>query len=448
MKQRAFPKDFLWGASTAAHQVEGNNTNQWSEWEKANAKRLATNAHSRLMVDAKKYLGWDVDWESVKSQAKRPENYISGNAADHYRRYKADFAALEQLHMNAFRFSIEWSRIEPEPGRWNEREIEHYRQYLQELHRQGIEPVVTLWHWTLPVWFAARGGFEHRGNIRYFERFIAKIADELGDDFVYVTLLNEPNVYMYASYLVGQWPPERRSALLAFKVYYNLQIAHKRGYMLLKRQRPNMEVGIAFALGDMQPAQPHNILSRFSAAAAAYMQNWWYLNRISRQLDFIGVNYYMTTYVTWRGAMHYPQTPKSDAGWYMEPRGLERVLLATWKRYHKPIIITENGLADGADRYRKWWLEQTIEAMQAALAKGADLRGYLHWSLLDNFEWSFGWWPKFGLIEVDRTTMKRTIRPSAKWLAAYLQRLNTTETRIVTEAPAPKLRQSSQRHGR
>jgi len=451
MKHRAFPEGFLWGASTAAHQVEGNNTNQWSEWEKANAKYLAANAYSRLMIDAKKYLGWDVDWEAVKSRAERPENYISGDAADHYRRYKDDFMILKQLNLNAFRFSIEWSRIEPEEGKWDEDEIEHYRRYLHELKQQGIEPIVTLWHWTVPVWFAERGGFERQENVRYFERFITKIADELGDDFSYVTLLNEPNVYVYASYLIGQWPPEKRSALMAIKVYHNLQIAHKRGYAMLKQRHPAMKIGIAFALGDMQPAQPRNMLSRLVATVAAYMQNWWYLNRISKELDFIGVNYYMTTYFTWRGVMQYSQAPKSDAGWHMEPKDLERVLLATWKRYRKPIIITENGLADGGDVHRQWWLEQTIEAMQAALAKGVDLRGYLHWSLLDNFEWSFGWWPKFGLVAVDRKTMKRVVRPSAKWFADFIKQTaakstNTNGTEL--RAPAPKQQQLSRRHGK
>jgi beta-glucosidase len=417
-----FRKDFLWGASTAAHQVEGDAHNQWSEWERANAQRLAATAHHRLLSVAKKYLGWDVAWEDVKAVAENPENYISGNGVEHYRRYKEDFALLKGLNMNAFRFSIEWSRIEPEEGKWDAEEIEHYRQYIAELKRLGIEPVVTLWHWTMPVWFTGKGGFEKRQNIRYFERFVAKVADELGGELTYVIPLNEPNVYVFASYLIGQWPPERRNVALGLRVYHNLMIAHRRMYLVLKHRYPHIQVGIATALGDVQPAAPRNPFSHFAAGTMAYIQNWWFLDRIRGTLDFVGVNYYMTSYITWRGRAQYPPSPKSDAGWYMEPAGIGRILTATWQRYRRPIIITENGLADAQDKYRKWWLEETIAAMRRALASGVDLRGYLHWSLLDNFEWAFGWWPKFGLVAVDRKTMKRTIRPSARWLAGQIKR--------------------------
>ena len=423
MAKQGFPEDFLWGASTAAHQVDGGTHNQWSEWERANAERLAAGAYTRLRVVAKKYMGWDIAWDDIASAAAAPENYISGKGVAHYERYKEDFKILQQLNMNAFRFSIEWSRIEPEEGVWDKKELEHYRQYLAELKRLGIEPVVTLWHWTVPTWFAGKDGFERRRNLRYFNRFVAKVATEFGDGLRYVIPLNEPNVYAYTSYLIGQWPPERHNVVLGLRVYRNLVVAHRQAYKVLKEICPNIQVGIATALGDMQPAQPHNILSRFMTVTMAYMQNWWYLNRIRKQLDFLGVNYYMTSYITWRGTMYYPQGPKSDAGWYMEPQGIRRVLEAAWGRYRKPLIVTENGLADAADKHRQWWLEQTLEALQLARAHGVDVRGYLHWSLLDNFEWSFGWWPKFGLVAVDRTTMKRTTRPSARWFAKQIKLL-------------------------
>lgn len=416
-----FGKDFLWGASTAAHQVEGNTHNQWAAWEEANAERLAKNACERLVL-AKKYLGWDVVWDDVKLAVENPANYRSGSGVEHYTRYKKDLALLKELHMNALRFSIEWSRIEPEEGKWDAEGIEHYRQYIAELKRLGIEPVATLWHWTMPVWFTDKGGFEKRQNIRYFERFVAKVADELSGELTYVIPLNEPNVYVFASYLIGQWPPERRNVALGLRVYHNLMIAHRRTYRVLKQKYPDMQVGIATALGDIQPAVPQNPLSRLAATVMAYTQNWWFLDRIRRQLDFIGVNYYMTSYISWRGSTRYPAGPKSDAGWYMEPGGIERILTATWRRYHKPLIVTENGVADAGDKYRKWWLQETISAMQRACATGVDLRGYLHWSLLDNFEWSFGWWPKFGLVAVDRATMKRTVRPSARWFAEQIKK--------------------------
>ncbi len=412
MKQQAFPKNFLWGASTAAHQVEGGNYNHWTKWEQANATRLAATAEQRY--------GWMPSWPNIKDAASMPENYISGNGVEHYGRYKEDFALLKQLNMNAFRFSIEWSRIEPEEGKWNEQEIAHYRQYLQELQRQGIEPVVTLWHWTMPVWFVDKGDFEKRRNIQYFERFVAKVTAELGEHFTYVTLLNEPNVHMSESYLRGIRPPNRHRPLQAVRVYYHLVLAHRHAYQIMKQLKPKLLVGIAFALSDIRPARRRNVLDRLAVGAMCYGANWWFLNRIHDQLDFIGVNYYFTSYVSWRGRLHNPDSPKSDLGWYMEPSRLGGILTDAWQRYHKPLMVTENGLADAKDASRKWWLEESVAALQRALKSGVDLRGYLHWSLLDNFEWEQGYWPEFGLIAVDRKTMKRTIRPSARWLGDHV----------------------------
>ena len=414
MNKRSFPEGFLWGASTAAHQVEGGTRNQWSAWEKANAQRLAKTAPERL--------SWLPNWETIAKDASDPDNYISGRGIDHYQRYTDDFRLLKQLNMNAFRFSVEWSRIEPEEGKWDEREIEHYRRYIAELRSQGIEPVMTLWHWTMPVWFADKGGFEKRRNVRCFARFVAKVADELGDGVRYVAPLNEPSAYASQSYAAGFWPPARRHLPLGLCVYYNLTRAHKQAYAAWKTRHPDARIGIAMALADIRPFR-HNLIERLVARASSYVANWWFLNRIRRQLDYIGVNYYFTAYATWRFRQHNPPSPLSDLGWYMEPSGIGRVLAETWRRYSKPLIIAENGLADAEDRQRQWWLEQTLSAMKKALAAGVDLRGYLHWSLVDNFEWAFGWWPKFGLVAVDRTTQKRTIRPSAAWFAKQIKEL-------------------------
>ncbi|MDZ7786209.1 MAG: family 1 glycosylhydrolase, partial [Candidatus Saccharibacteria bacterium] len=159
---------------------------------------------------------------------------------------------------------------------------------------------------------------------------------------------------------------------------------------------------------------------QFSTKYMRVFWNWWFLRRIRRHQDFVGINYYFTDY--FKGFMNRenPEVPVSDLGWYMEPEGLYPLMLRTWVRYKKPIYVTENGLADAKDEYRRWWIEETIVAMERALSEGVDLRGYLHWSLLDNFEWKYGWWPQFGLIEVDRKTMKRTVRPSAQWFAGRI----------------------------
>lgn len=411
MTRQTFPKGFLWGASTAAHQVEGGNHNQWTEWERANAERLAVSAEARY--------GWLPSWPDVKDQATTPENYISGEAVDHYHLYREDFKLLKQLNMNAFRFSIEWSRIESEEGVWNEQEIEHYRAYLRELKSLGIEPVVTLWHWTLPIWFARKGGFAKRRNIRYFERFATKIAQELGNEFRYVMILNEPSIFAYEGYLTGRKAPGEHNLLLGVYVYYNLTYAYKRAYAALKRVAPQLQLGVAHSMVTARPANGRNPANRLVIKVTWYVTNWWFLDRIRAHLDYIGVNFYFTVYGNWRAQQVNPQKPLSDMGWYMEPSGLEELLVAISRRYHKPVIVTENGVADAKDAQRRWWLKQTLAALHGALKHGVNLRGYLHWSLLDNFEWEQGFWPKFGLIAVDRTTMKRTIRPSARWLAGY-----------------------------
>jgi beta-glucosidase len=413
---KIFPKSFFWGASTAAHQVEGGNKNDWSQWEQANAKELAMTAHQRL--------GWLPGWNEIKDQAEDPDNYLSGIGVKHYQMYKEDFKILAKLNMNSFRFGIEWSRIEPEEGVWDEKAIEHYREYIRELRRQHIEPFANIWHWTMPVWFMKKGGLVKRQNISYFERFVQKIADELSDDLTYIITLNEPNVYATFSYMNGEWPPQEKKYFRGIWVYINLARAHKKAYRILKQKKPLLQVGIAQQLANIQAKRPHNFFDQLSTKVMRYYWNWWFLKRIRYQMDFVGMNYYFSDYYTGLFRRQNPTVPLNDMGWYMEPEGLYPILLRTWVRFRKPIFVTENGVADATDEYRRWWLEETIVAMQRAISEGVDLRGYFHWSLLDNFEWKFGWWPKFGLVAVDRgRDMKRTIRPSARWFAVRIKEI-------------------------
>lgn len=408
-----YPHDFLWGASTASHQVEGNTHNQWSVWEEANAERLAQTAEQRL--------NWLPSWDKFKDRAQDPANYISGQAVDHYNRYKEDFDILQKLGMNAFRFGIEWSRVEPEEGQWDDDAIEHYRTYIMELKSRGIEPVLTLWHWTMPVWFTAKGGFENKQNIAYFTRYVQKMAEEFAPELRYAITLNEPNVYIGFSYGTGEWPPQRKDPTLAYRVYQNLALAHIAAYDVLKAENPHLQVGIAAQLSNAKPTNPKNILNVLSVKIRRYAMNSWFLNRIKRHQDFIGLNYYFTEYCDWRWQIKNPKEPVSDLGWYMEPQSIHELLEATHKTYGKPMLITENGLADADDKQRAWWIKETIKGLDTAQQNGVELIGYLHWSLLDNFEWAYGWWPEFGLVHVDRATMKRTIRPSAKVFANIIQ---------------------------
>lgn len=412
-----FPKQFFWGASTASHQVEGGNTNQWTEWELAHAKELAQLCHTRLSDLPR--------WRDIKDEAQDPQNYVSGKGVEHFRRHKEDFTILEKLNLNSFRFGVEWSRLEPQEGVWDAAAFDHYKEYIAELRARGIEPFLNIWHWTIPVWFAEKGGFEKRANLRYFDRLVQKIADELLEDVTYVLTLNEPNVYATFSYLTGEWPPQKQSKLAFLRVYWNLSQAHKRAYRILKRSKPEAQIGVAAQLANIQAKHPHSFLDGLSTKWMRYFWNWWFLNRLVRYQDFVGFNYYFTDYYTAMFKRSNPSVPKNDLGWYMEPEGLYPLLLRVWTHYKKPIIITENGVADRDDQYRRWWLEETIVAMERALSEGVDLRGYLYWSLLDNFEWKYGWWPKFGLVAVDRQdNMKRTIRPSAHWFAERIKNIS------------------------
>jgi beta-glucosidase len=413
--QSNFPKDFWWGASTSSHQVEGGNHNQWTVWELAHAKELAQTAHQKYSQLP--------NWEDIRDDAENPSNYVSGEAVDHWNRYKTDFDIIEKLNLNAFRFSIEWSRIEPEEGKWNEEAIEHYREYIKELRRRKIEPFLNIWHYSLPVWFTGKGGFEKRHNIKYFNRFIEKVSEELIDDVAYVITLNEPNVYSGFSYLIAGWPPAGKNPLSFIKVYRNLVKAHKDSYKILKKKKPALNVGLASQLANIQAKRPHNLMDILATQWMRYFWNWWFLNKTKRHQDFVGINYYYTDYYTGFVKRKNPTVPLSDVGAYMEPEGLYSLILRVWSHYKKPIIITESGVADAHDQHRRWWLEESMIAMEKAVSEGVEVKGYFYWSLLDNFEWAFGSWPKYGLVEVDRKTMKRKIRPSAKWFGETVKKI-------------------------
>jgi len=414
-KQQRFPKTFFWGASTASHQVEGGTLNQWSIWELAHAKQLANTAEERL--------GYLPIWDDVKKQAQNPDNYVSGKGVDHYNRYKEDFDIVKKLNLNALRFGIEWARLEPQEGQWDQAAVEHYRDYIAQLKKRGIEPFLNIWHWTVPIWFDEKGGFTKAKNLKHFYRFVEKIAHEYGHELSYVITLNEPNVYTSFSYMTGEWPPQEKNNLLkAVAVYLNLVRAHKRSYKILKKANPKVQIGIAAQLANIQAKRPHNIIDETVTKIMRYLWNWWFLRRIRKQQDFVGFNYYFTDYYQNLKRKN-PQVPLSDLGWYMEPEGLYPLLLRAYAHYKRPVFITENGVADMHDQYRQWWLQETMIAIERALSEGIDVQGYFHWSLLDNFEWKYGWWPKFGLVAVDRHHgMKRTIRPSAIWWADEIKK--------------------------
>ncbi len=412
--RKKFPNNFLWGASVSPHQVEGDNYNQWTKWELETANQNAKSAEKRWS----KLLPV---WDDIKDRAVDPNNYISGHGDKHYKLYEQDFKLAKSLGLNTFRFSLEWSRIEPEEGVYNIEALQHYKRYIAALLKAGLTPIVGLWHWTNPVWFEEKGGFAKKSNLNHWKKYVEKVADELDwSEVKYANSINEANMYAIESYFLKEFPPASGGLLKTAITYKNLASAHRIAYRALTLRHHHLSVGVVHHLVNYKPKDSSNFFDRLMAKVLNQIINWWFLHRC-RSFDFIGLNYYRTEYVQWSSIYgKNPTTPVNDIGWYMEPLGLSEVLSETWRRFKKPIIITENGVADIHDKYRLWWIGETMQAMAEASENGVNLLGYCHWSFLDNFEWQYGWFLKFGLVAVNRQTYQRSVKQSARTWSNWL----------------------------
>jgi beta-glucosidase len=411
--ESSFPKGFLWGAVTSAHQYEGGLHNQWTVWELENAKALASQSsyqYDDLAV-----------WPHIKSSAKSPANYISDRAANGYELYQQDIALARMMHFNALRLSIEWSRIQPEEGAWNAEAIAHYRQQFIAMKKNGIEPVVTLFHYTLPLWFAEKGGFEKRANARYFVEYVQRLLHEIGSGMRYIVTLNEPQTYVEMSYLHGKWPPQVVSKRRAYTVLANLVYTHRKVAEVIHADNRRFRVGVAKNYTLIYPGDDA-WLSERSADAMRMVQNGSFLRRVAKHSDFIGINYKGSQRV-YGYRVHNPDNHMSDVDAQMDPDNLAHVLQEVHDSYHLPIMVTASGVADHKDEYRKWWLAQNVIALRTALQNGVAVIGCMVYSLTDQFEWDRGFWPRYGLAAVDYATMKRTPRPSAVWYAKVMKKL-------------------------
>jgi len=367
---RGFPKGFLWGSATASYQVEGGILN--TDWARA-----AENGH----VPA------------------------CGQATDHYNRFEADFDIAQSLGHNAHRFSIEWARIEPQEGVFDEKEIEHYRAVLRSLKRKGIEPFVTLWHFTVPIWFEKKGGFMNPKAHRAFARYCSFVVERLGTEARFWMTMNEPLVWASGGYLRGKWPPFISSNPRFLMVLRSLVKAHREAYVSMKTVNSKIEIGIAkHNIYFSSDKKPWNILL---AKLGTWFWNKRFLNKIKKHQDFIGLNYYFYKKFGKKEVL-----PKSDMGWDIFPEGLYHCLKQL-QVYKKPIYVTENGLADRQDRQRAQFITSSLGNVLRAIKDGVSVKGYFYWSLLDNYEWSYGFSERFGLVEVDYDTFVRTVRPSA-----------------------------------
>lgn len=392
---KKFPTGFYWGAATASYQVEGGIDNN--------------------------------DWAKAATEGRVPE---CGLACDHYNRYEADFDIAKELGHNAHRFSVEWARIEPEKGKYDQEAILHYRKVLLALKERNLRPFITLWHFTLPLWFSESGGFENKDSIKIFADYCAFVVSELGDLCTDFSTMNEPNVFTSNGWLRGTWPPFKRFALtdlvaitnsgrtfeakankgiapvfLYFKVIKHLALAHNAAYQAIKKVSPKADVNLVKHVIVFDANwNPFNIVK---AWLANYFWTHRFMRRVASSCDSIGLNYYFYTQFgdkrVWR---------KTDMDWNFAPEHVYDALMIL-KRYNKPIYISECGLADAHDTGRAEYITKQVAGAYKALKAGVDLRGHLYWSLLDNYEWALGFEKRFGLVEIDYKNLTRTIRTSA-----------------------------------
>jgi len=382
-----FPHGFLWGTATAAHQVEGNNIHSdWWKWEK----------DRKLIED-------------------------SGIACDHYHKFKEDFRlAKEVLHNNAHRLSIEWAKIEPKEGKFDENVINHYKEVLAELKRLGLKSMVTLHHFTLPLWFSERGGWEKKENLIFFKRFVERCAQEYKNLVDYWITINEPNIYTPLAYLQRIFPPQKGSLILTVKVYLNLASTHKAAYKIIHSVIPNAQVGAAVHIGMFKA---FGVFENLFPEISRRIFNYSFFDLTFKYHDFLGINYYALHRNTLKDIFIKRKRKKetkemiegelNDLGWTMYPSGIYTICKEMYKRFHLPIIITENGIPDAKDEKRPSFIINHLSWLHKAIEEGVDVRGYFHWSLMDNFEWNNGRKPRFGLFEINYKTLERIPRKSA-----------------------------------
>lgn len=399
-----FPDGFLWGASTAGHQVEGGNVN----------------------ADI-----WPLEW-APSSIFIEP----SGDGCDHYHRYPEDISTLADLGFNAYRFSLEWSRIEPEPGYFSRAALDHYRRVIGACLDHDVTPVVTYSHWTTPRWFAGQGGWFSPDAPDRFANYAARATEHLGDLLGWVATLNEPNVMAMLDLTgralpmdsstkgsltapseqtragVGGYDPARyRMGLMGADVA-RMAAIHTAAVEAIKSGPGDTRVGWTLALVDLQAGPGGE--ERWERARQGAHYDWL---DVSRDDDWVGVQTYAREIVGPDGIVPPSEgVPTQQTGWEVYPDALGHMVRVASDRAGVPVLVTENGMATDDDSARLGYTRAALEGLARCIADGVDVRGYLHWTLLDNFEWMSGYAKTFGLIAVDRETFARTVKPTARWL--------------------------------
>lgn len=383
-----FPKGFLWGTATSAHQVEGGNIH--NDW-------------------------WNFELMGCLNKCR-----VSDVACNHYKLFDEDFQRAQDLNNNAHRFSIEWSRVEPQEGIFDEEALRHYRDVFISLKKHGLKPMVTLHHFTLPLWLAKIGGWESSRSVYYFERYVRTIVELFHEHTDMWITFNEVSVFLYRGYVTADWPPGRRGLIPLMRAFWNVLKAHKRAYRAIHQiYRSHRTVCHVAVAANIQKLQSHSclIVDTFMTKLVDFLWNKMMFYFSHGYHDFIGVNYYQRLVICfqWKYPFYQVITENrsvSDLGWEIYPEGLHEVLLDVWKRYKLPIFITENGIADKNDMLRVKFLMAHLIELHEAICDGVKVMGYYHWSLLDNFEWDLGFEPRFGLYSVDYMTQERRLKES------------------------------------
>jgi beta-glucosidase len=425
-----FPKGFLWGTATSSHQVEGGNTNNnWYKWEQEGH----TVHKSALASD-----WWGGYW-------------------------KEDFDRAAEAGQNAHRLSVEWSRIQPTPDRWDEDALERYRLMLRGLRDRNITPMVTLHHFTDPLWLGELGGWETDAVVPLFEKFTRKVVEALKEYCSLWCTINEPNVYMIEGYIRGNFPPGKSTLKLGIRVQANMVRAHAAAYHAIHELQPEARVGYALHFRPQEPAHPWSPLDRLMRNIKFEVINMAFPSAISTGVlksplgkipvpevkgtqDYFGLNYYSVDTVAFdlrKGDELFSRSffPKgsdlADAGMNSNtPEGFFSAFKWVVKTYpNLPILVTENGIEDITDRIRPRYLAQHVHAMWRAVNFNWPVRGYFHWSLVDNFEWERGWKQRFGLWGIDIETQQRTRRPSADLYAAICKENGLTSKMVEEYCP-------------
>jgi beta-glucosidase len=384
-----FPSEFSWGTSTSAYQIEGGNNN--------------------------------TDWFRFERSPGTPAVEVCGHACDSWNRYEEDLDILVSLGLNSFRLSVEWARIEPEQGVVSQEALAHYRNVLQACRERQITPVVTLHHFTLPLWVADQGGFESPDIVSWMGNYARVVSESLGDHIGIACTINEPNIVAIMGYLTGNFPPQVTSWSRFVAVNETMRNCHVAMRDALTAGPGDFPIGLPLSMQEYEavPGFEERLESFRAEMEDKYL-------RSREGDDYIGVQCYTKLTLGPDGIVRDPEGETTDMGYRFWPECVEYTVKRASALSGLPVIVTENGIGTADDTQRIRYLERAFQGLHQLLDEGYDVRGYFQWSLLDNFEWTLGYRPKFGMVAVDRITFTRTKKPSAEWFAQSIRNFFTT----------------------